>query len=124
MKRELIAGVLMITLIALCALNIAHVDRLTAAMLDEIQLSREACERGDRESARGHFELALENWLSADAYTHIFIRHSEIDTLTDAFYDLLSSVENGDECSGAYEKLIYHLESIASMERISLGSIM
>ena len=64
-------------------------------------------------------------WLGADGYTHIFIRHSEIDSTTDAFFELMSDVRSGDaqSASGAYEKLAAHLDSLYTMERVTLGSI-
>ena len=63
--------------------------------------------------------------MDADSYTHIFIRHPEIDSTTDAFYELLDSVSAGDikTTQGAFEKVEAHLASIAGMEHITIGSI-
>ena len=60
-----------------------------------------------------------------EGYTHIFIRHSEIDSTTDAFFELMSDVRSGDaeSAAGSYEKLLAHLSSLYTMERVTLGSI-
>lgn len=82
--------------------------------------------RPDSSSSRSRsWEKAAQDWLGADGYTHIFIRHSEIDSTTDAFFELMSDVRSGDaqSASGAYEKLAAHLDSLYTMERVTLGSI-
>lgn len=83
------------------------------------------CEAGQFELAEQELENAAQDWLGADGYTHIFIRHSEIDSTTDAFFELMSDVRSGDaqSASGAYEKLAAHLDSLYTMERVTLGSI-
>ena len=57
-------------------------------MLEQLELSRQAAEEGDASRALEELDPALERWLKADSYTHIFIRHSEIDSTADAFYEL------------------------------------
>ena len=105
MKRELAAGLLLLALIGGAIYNIFYVGELVRDI-----------------SA----EKALQKWLGAERYTHIFVRHSEIDATADAFYDLMQSLSGGeyDGIEQAYSKLLYHLSSIATMEQISLGSIM
>ena len=81
--------------------------------------------RGQPEEAREALDKALKRWLEADRYTHIFIRHAEIDATADAFYELQSQLLSGEgDSSAAYDKLRYHLESIRQMEHPSLGSIL
>ena len=92
----------------------------------ELYASQEALAAGSGERAEEYAEKALQKWLGAEQYTHIFVRHSEIDATADAFYDLMQSLSGGeyDGIEQAYSKLLYHLSSIATMEQISLGSIM
>lgn len=70
-------------------------------------------------------DTAIEHWLNLDGYTHIFIRHSEINSTTDAFYGFRSDVGSGDAdaANGSYGLLKETLLSLMTMEQISLGSV-
>lgn len=126
MKRELAAGLLLLALICGAIYNIIYVGELVRDISAELYASQEALAAGSGERAEEYAEKALQKWLGAEQYTHIFVRHSEIDSTADAFYDLLQSLSGGeyDGIEQAYSKLLYHLSSIATMEQISLGSIM
>ncbi len=126
MKRELAAGLLLLALIGGAVYNIFYVTRLVEDISSGLYSSQDALEHGDGDAAIQDAEKALKRWLGAEQYTHIFVRHSEIDATTDAFYDLLQALSAGeyDGIDKAYSKLLYHLSSIATMEQISLGSIM
>ena len=125
MKRELAAGTLLVLLIAGAWWNIRAVDRLTGDILAGLDTAQTAEARGQPEEAREALDKALKRWLEADRYTHIFIRHAEIDSTADAFYELQSQLLSGEgDSSAAYDKLRYHLESIRQMEHPSLGSIL
>ena len=125
MKRELAAGTLLALLIAGAWWNIRAVDTLTGEIMGDLDTAQAAEARGQPEEAREALDKALKRWLEADRYTHIFIRHAEIDSTADAFYELQSQLlsDEGDS-SAAYDKLRYHLESIRQMEHPSLGSIL
>ena len=126
MKKEIFAVSLLVLLLAASLFNIWYFDRLCLDLAEEINASSEALERGDTEAAREHLGHALTMWLDADSYTHIFIRHPEIDATADAFYELGLELEDekAESCHAAYEKLLYHLESIRTMEHLRFGSIM
>ena len=119
MKKEVIAGAVLALLIALSAWNIYSIDALTDGIGDSLRMSQALADIGD-------FDKGLRLWLNADGYTHIFLRHPEIDSTTDAFYELQELLLDGggDGCAAAYDKLRYHLESIRSMEHISIGSVL
>ena len=80
MSRELIASLLMLLLIAGAWWNIRAVDSLSGDMLSALEESEQAADKGDCYAALKAMDDALERWLKADSYTHIFIRHSEIDS--------------------------------------------
>lgn len=125
MNRERAAGILLVLLIAGAWWNIRAVDRLTGDILAGLETSQEAEERGDQAGAQAALDTALNRWLEADSYTHIFIRHAEIDATADAFYELQSQLLSGEgDSSAAYDKLRYHLDSIQRMEHPSFGSIL
>ena len=81
---------------------------------------------GDFSAAEAALDTAIEHWIAANAYTHIFIRHPEIDSTSDAFYELkeLLAEQNADGFPSAFDKLKYHLNSIDKMEHIRLGSVL
>ena len=125
MSRELAAGALLLLLMAGAWWNIHAVDALTGEILRELNASQAAAEQGDPPGAQAALDKALNRWLEADSYTHIFIRHAEIDATADAFYELQSQLLSGEgDSSAAYNKLRYHLDSIQRMEHPSLGSIL
>lgn len=126
MRRELTASILLLLLLLASVWNIRRVDSLTDQLEESLSFSAQAAEAGDFSRAHALASEALALWLRSDSYTHIFIRHSEIDSTSDAFYELMSllSQGDGDALPGAYAKLVYHLDSIASMEHVSLGSIL
>jgi len=125
MKKELASILLLVLLFAGSVFNIYYVDSLTRDIEEHIDQSQSLAQKQDYESAIMYHNHALERWLSADSYTHIFLRHTEIDLATDAFYELLNNLKEPEEkaVSAAYAKLKYHLESIRTMEHITLGSI-
>ena len=125
-RKEFAAASILCVLLAFSLWNIGTVDKLTDEIILCLAKSQSCAEKLDIKGAGKNLDEGLELWLKADGYTHIFIRHSEIDSTTDAFYELRQLIAQGDpaELRPAYEKLRYHLESIDTMEHPSLGSIL
>lgn len=125
MKKEIIASVLLLLAFAGILCNIRVNERIVSSLIDEVDLSYESLKSGDTAKAARKLDAAIEHWLSLDGYTHIFIRHSEINSTTDAFYGFKSDVCGGDTdaAEGSYGLLRETLHSLMTMERISLGSI-
>lgn len=125
MKKELAACILLVLLTAGAGWSTRHMTKLADAMLTHLDSSESYGEMGDGEKAREELDEALSLWLRAEGYTHIFIRHPEIDAATDAFYELIEAQTNGDAgLTACFDKLRYHIMSIESMERLRLGSIL
>ncbi len=123
-KKEMLALSLLLALIGAAVWNLIFLHRMTESIRDDILSSREYAAAGDYSDAVGKLDAALDIWLSSESYTHIFIRHSEIDGTTDAFYELKAALLSCDDgYAGAYEKLEYHIDSIEGMEQFTLGSI-
>ena len=125
MKRELCALLFLLTLFGVASWNIRRADRLTQELEQHLALSQKALLAGDRSYAESELDATVRIWENAKHYTHVFLRHPEIDSVSDAFFHLLQGVRAGDgkELSAAYDLLRYHLDSIAGMEHISLGSV-
>lgn len=126
MTREIVAALLLVLLFAAALLNIACLDRMIGTILADTDSSRALAEDGDFEAAEKALDKAIARWSAANAYTHIFIRHPEIDSTTDAFFELRQSLseENADGFPSAFDKLVYHLHSVDEMEHIRLGSVL
>ena len=125
MKKEVCAAGIILCLIAGAVWNVYHLENLAGRMTEHIRAAETAEAEGRSLRAEQELRLALEIWLDADGYTHIFIRHPEIDSTADAFYELGQALEeNSESCRAAYDKLLYHLESIRTMEHLRFGSIM
>ena len=125
MKREAAAAIILVLLCIMAAWNICRVKSLTSDIINQLELSRQSAEQADWEASAGAAENGLKVWLKAEPYTHIFIRHPEIDSCSDAFYTLLSAIEKAEAegLNALFDQLEYHLKSIAGMEIPSFGSV-
>ena len=125
MKKEVWAFALLLLMLGAALLNVWYLDNKTEELLDLLSKSQEYYQMGYFEPAEEYLDQAIKIWMDSDGYTHIAIRHSEVDSATDAFYDLQSAVQEHENsnAAGAYEKVVAHLTSIARMEHVTLGSI-
>ena len=105
--------------------SIRRTDRLTEEVEKHLALSEKALRADDRETAEAELEAALRVWRADKRYVHVFLRHAEVDSISDAFFTLLQGLRGGDgvELGAAYDLLRYHLECVDSMEHISPGSV-
>jgi hypothetical protein len=125
MKREIAAALLLAALFGVSLWGVRRTDRLVDEIEQHLALSEKALRADDRASAETELEAALRVWRAAEGYTHVFLRHPEIDSVSDAFFALRQGLRAGDgvELGAAYDLLRYHLECIDSMEHISPGSV-
>lgn len=125
MKKEIIALLLLVLLFAASLYNIRVMDNMVMTLESGVKASYDAAKTGEFEKAAALIDEAAGDWLSRDGYTHIFIRHSEIDSTTDAFFEYISDISAEDlgSAEGSYGMLMAHLDSLKTMEHISFGSI-
>ena len=125
MKKSILALSLLFLLAAVSLWNLRHLEALTGELVSGIKSARAYWQAEDFDRAETALDKALQSWLDSDGYTHIFIRHSEIDAASDIFYDLRGDIQAKDRESADAnaEKLLYHLQSIYSMEQISIKSV-
>ena len=125
MKREYIAVLLIAAIFALSMINVHHIENKTLDLTSDIELAEKLYFDDDSEGAVSSIKKSLNTWLSWDSYSHIMLRHSEIDIISDAYYDLLSEIQGETETTKAsFEKLKEDLRSLVSKERITLRSIL
>lgn len=125
MKKELFAFLVIITLLIGSISSLTHLNDLISQINTHIEYSLLYCSLDDYEAAHTEMEKALQLWNNSENYTHVFIRHSEVDTASDGFYDALSAIYDREKYEAEYQlkKLQYHTDSILRMEQISLRSI-
>ncbi len=123
--NKMYAGILVIAVLFGASMyNVHYLDRKVDRLLQYVDTAGQLGRGGDFAGAERIIHEAISFWNGMDSYTHIFIRHSDIDGATDAFYDCLGSIQNGGEDSAAsIEKLHARLCSILDMEHVSFGSI-
>ena len=124
MKKAAAAGLLLAAMLALSLWNIRHVDRFTGELTGQLRQSMDSCRQGNAEEAEQLLRAALERWHREEGYTHIFIRHAEVDAATDAFYEILTLLQEENEgVYAAYGRLEEHLRCISAMEHITVKSV-
>ena len=84
-----------------------------------------SAEEADWFSAENAARSAEETWRNAHAYTHVFIRHTDVDTLEAAFCDYRGALNSRDEGDilAAYLRLTAGLDCLLDMETLSTGSV-
>lgn len=125
MKKEIITAVLLAVLFAGVLINIRISENIVLSLSDEVDAAYLSLKIGNGVEASQQLDKAIDHWLTLDGYTHIFIRHSEINSTTEAFFQFKSDVSSGDAdaAEGSYGLLKETLNSLMTMEQISLGSI-
>lgn len=125
MKREICALLLLAALIAASVWNIHRADGLIEDIQEHLALSEKAMRAGDQKYAGEQLDAAFRIWGAAREYTGVFLRHAELDSTSDAFYQARQQLEAGElrAVPAAFDQLRYHLDCIAGMEHVSLGSV-
>ena len=125
MKRMTAALAMLGLLFALSAWNLRHIDALTEELCGCVELSQRCVELGDGRAARAAVDDALWLWEEAEGYTHIFLRHSEVDGAADALYELAGAVYamDAEQSRALCGEAVYHLRSLQGMEHPRLGSV-
>lgn len=125
MNREICAYLLLLALFLGSLYNIHVMDEKIGSLRADVGKAYESAQNSDFEDAERQLRSAADRWLGMGEYTHIFIRHTEIDSATDAFFDMLSDIASKDaeSAEGSYRKLDAHLKSLITIEHLSFGSI-
>lgn len=124
-SKEIAAAVLLSVMILAAAVNVACINRLCGEISELVSKAADAARINDWDSAERFSDSAMTLWERKDSYTHVVLRHSEIDTLSDALFDYYAAIceKNGGQSTAAAKKVQYHIESISGMEMPSFGSV-
>lgn len=123
--KEFVAGALLLTLLILSFVNVNYIERKTEDLSELITKAELLYQEGDRQEATNRVHESLDTWLDWNSYSHIMMRHTEVDLITDAYYELLDALE-GDEpvTQAGFRSVLEKLADIVTKERISLGALL
>ena len=125
MRKELAAAIILALLLTGVMVNIRVASNIILGLKEDVTAAYQSAEKGDFDRAKPQLDAAIEHWMSLDGYTHIFIRHCEINSTTQAYFQLKSDIyaEDMGAAKGSYGLLMATLDSLMTMEQLSLGSI-
>lgn len=125
MRKELVALALLLAILAGNIWNQHRLEVLTAGLDALVEEAYASARYGRWQQAAEAAQKAEKQWEDAGAYTHIFIRHTDIDALTSAFCDYRGALAGRDEGDilASYLNLTAGLRSLRAVEKLSAGSI-
>lgn len=125
MKKELFALALLLLILAGNLWNQHRLETLTSGLDALVEEAYASARNGHWQQAAQAALEAETRWTDADPYTHIFIRHTDIDALSAAFCDYRGALAGRDEGDilASYLRLTAGLRSLQGMETLSVGSI-
>ena len=125
MKKEIIAGAMLVLILALSLVNTCAIGYLCDDISASITRAGELAQEGDWDGSEAAIGEAIGLWERCEGYTHVVLRHTDIETLSDDFYELLEHIYSQDVggVRGAVELVNGHLTGIKDMEKLRFGSI-
>lgn len=125
MKKELFAVALLAAILALSLWNTHEIKGICDELSKLVEASGRAAERGDWEESLRLVEEGMRFWRSREGYTHTVLRHTDIETLSDDFFELMEHISTQDPGAvrSAVRLVTEHLREITEMEGLKLGSI-
>ena len=125
MKKELFAIIALCGLILGSVANLVHLKKLTNNITTHLSYTNMYCYQNDYDSAKEELSKAMNLWKDSEPYNHVFIRQTEVDDLTDLFYDLKVSIakKESSEAVELIEKSVHKCRMLIDMERLTIESI-
>ena len=126
MKKEYLAFAIILSVILGSILNLHYLKSFTQELEGQISEAMSEAEAENWTAAEALASEAMKRWMKMDKYTHVFIRHGEIDAMTDAFCSLIGTVRSQDASAVYAAQLLLHcrLNELVEMERVTPGSIL
>lgn len=126
MKKEWLAVAILICVTLGSVLNLRFLKSFTQELDAQIGRAVFEAESENWTTAENMAADAMRDWTGMDKYSHIFIRHGEIDAVTDAFCAFLGTLRSRDTATlfAAQLALRNRLAELYEMERVTPGSIL
>ena len=112
MKKQLFALALLLFILVGNVWNQHRLETLTSSLDTLVEEAYASARNGLWQQAAHAAQEAEAQWTDADLYTHIFIRHTDIDALNAAFCDYRGALAGRDEgeCAGRSARETLHRE--------------
>ena len=124
MKKEWLACCTLLLIALGAAVNIIYLRHMTLEIEVRLDAADAACTRQAYPEAEAALNQALDLWRSAEGYTHIFIRHSEVDATTESLYEAISDAKDHPaEVKTSIRHLRHQLHELRSMDTPRWGSV-
>ena len=125
MKKELVAIALLLLILIGNIWNRQRLDKLIGELDGLTEEAYASSRSAEWTSAEDAARSAAEAWSGAHTYTHIFIRHTDVDTLTAAFCEYRGAITGRDDGDilASYLCLKAGLHCLRDMETLSVGSV-
>ncbi|MEG1492019.1 MAG: DUF4363 family protein [Oscillospiraceae bacterium] len=123
MKREITACAILLAILVLSLINIRFIDEKTQSLIGDVVLAEKLVDAGKSEEAAKQIESSLKRWRALHLYTRIMFRQSEEDIITEAYFEVLSELDDADSSPSAFAMLTEQLKRLADMEHITPESI-
>jgi len=125
MKKELAAIFVLVLVFATSLINIHFLNRLTSDIASLVEQADTFIREENWERAGDRAQKAFDRWENSDSYTHIVLRHSEIESVSVALGDLIKEIyaENAGAARGAARSAAERVRSVSSVERLRLNNI-
>jgi len=126
MKKEIAACAILLFLLFMVFLNLHTLGRLTENIEQRVSEVQALSAAGKWAPAAEKCAELTKAWQGLNRYTHVFIRHSDIEKLDDALSNYHSALLAQDlPLANNYSQLlIERLRAVYAMEKIRLGSIL
>lgn len=126
MKKGLLAGGILILLLALSLWHVHALGGLTAAVWDTLAQAEAAAEAGDWDEAAQLTRRAEGRWRERDFYLHITLQHKVMDEVELSFAEVHEFLQNREagEYSAANARLMQRLALLGEAERPSLENLL
>lgn len=124
MTREIAAGAVLLLILALLIINVSAFDAKSDSLFSKIDEAESLVGEGSTEAAAKAARAATDEWIDWGTHIHILLRHSEAEGVTEAFFELLKSIESEGGASAAdFDYLRQAIKSVMDCEHFSLQSI-
>jgi hypothetical protein len=125
MRKEIVTACFLLLLLAAAFVNTHFLNKLTGDVVALVEAAEKSALEDKWDEAEKKAEKASELWTGSDTYTHLVLRHNEIEAATDLLYGFLEQVYAKEEgaVKGAAQAAVARLESISSIEKVRFGSV-
>lgn len=126
MKRILIAASILLLVFFAALGHSFYLSSFTGELTSLLETAEAQAEKENWKTAGELTQTAMDQWGARDVYLHIFLRHSETDSVYTGFREVLEFIQcqEGGEYSAANARLIAELELLSGSEQLTLKNVL